>query len=157
MKIFIFALLVLFAGNAFSASAPGNVTVALIEGDYVVSWTTDQQPGGGFDIWVDENDPGTWRTKNTFQTISGLDTSVRHCFRVEARYTDLKPQQFLPSPAPGACLDPVVVVPDPVPDPTPVPDPAPAPETVFNNCRLDDTLIVDGATVTISRIICDLK
>ena len=57
--------------------------------DILLSWEHNfAAPEGGYDIIIDGLDMGTDRTSATSATISGLDLSQRHCFIIEARYTD---------------------------------------------------------------------
>ncbi len=70
-----------------SRGAP-QLTSATISGDNVqLSWrNANSDPDGGYDVWIDEQDTGADRTASTSAVITGLDLSVRHCFKVESRY-----------------------------------------------------------------------
>ena len=57
--------------------------------DILLRWEHDfAVPEGGYDIVIDGLDLGDDRTSATSATISGLDLTERHCFIIEARYTD---------------------------------------------------------------------
>jgi len=81
-------------------SGPNYGTVAVLDSvetlnnDYVLSWTLPPSaygsPDGGYDIFIDGVDTGTiHRTVDTTATISGLDTSLQHCFKVQVRWTEI--------------------------------------------------------------------
>ncbi|MES9852644.1 MAG: putative Ig domain-containing protein [Candidatus Thiodiazotropha sp. L084R] len=56
----------------------------------VLNWIHDfDTPEGGYDVIINGLDMGTDRTMSTVATISGLDLAERHCFIIEARYTDI--------------------------------------------------------------------
>ena len=58
--------------------------------DIILEWSQAYSaPIGGYDIYINGVDTGPqYRTTLNTVTISGLDTSVAHCFSVEARYTE---------------------------------------------------------------------
>ncbi len=67
------------------------LTSALLAGTSVeLTWTQNNSiPEGGYDILIDGVDTNnTYRTKLLSNTIPGLDTTVSHCFAIQARYTD---------------------------------------------------------------------
>ncbi len=72
-----------------SRGAP-RLTSASVSGDNVqLNWSNaNSDPDGGYDVWIDEQDTGADRTVSTSAVITGLDLSVRHCFKVESRYVE---------------------------------------------------------------------
>lgn len=55
-------------------------------------------PEGGFDTYIDGVDQNDTADHDDFsRTIEGLDTRREHCFSLEARYTQLDPEEFLRS------------------------------------------------------------
>jgi hypothetical protein len=71
--------------------APTLTSVTVSGTDIVLAWTMEFDiPDGGYDTFIDGVDTGwQYRTNNTSVTLSGLDLSVSHCFKVESRYTDI--------------------------------------------------------------------
>lgn len=69
--------------------------------DYVLTFAMQAEslaPQGGYDTIINEQDQSDSRDYTGFsRTISGLDKSVKQCFKLEARYTSLSPNQFLRS------------------------------------------------------------
>lgn len=70
--------------------APILASASLNGSSVVLVWTQDNAvPAGGYDIVLDGVDTNTqYRTTLLTAEIPNLDTSVRHCFAVQARYTD---------------------------------------------------------------------
>jgi hypothetical protein len=91
------------AGLVFLMFAPGQSEAALwpapvlesaqIQGnDYILKWSQPESllgvPAGGYDIVIDGVDTNEeYRTNELSAVISGLETSVGHCFQVKARWT----------------------------------------------------------------------
>ncbi|MEW8507263.1 MAG: putative Ig domain-containing protein [Candidatus Thiodiazotropha sp.] len=77
-----------------------NLTSATVSGDSVVlSWSQNNDiPEGGYDVFIDGVDTNEQdRTHSTSTTLSGLDLTARHCFIIQARYTQLMPWQYFES------------------------------------------------------------
>jgi hypothetical protein len=79
--------------------APVLNSAKLENGKYLLSWSLPANPtgtpAGGYDIWIDGIDTNaTWRATGTSQTITGLSTSVKHTFMLEARWTQVDPSEF---------------------------------------------------------------
>ena len=77
-------------------TGPTNAVFDSVLGQYDLSWTTPTTtlgvPSGGFDIWIDGIDTNeTWRTTATSITITGLDTTVAHCFEIQSRWNQVSP------------------------------------------------------------------
>ncbi len=70
--------------------APTLTTARLAGTSAVLAWTqANTTPEGGYDILIDGVDTNSLhRTTALASTIPGLNTSVSHCFAVQARYTD---------------------------------------------------------------------
>jgi hypothetical protein len=85
--------------------APYLVSAEMSESTATLIWTQDNAvPEGGYDILIDNIDTNTlYRTTLLTATIPDMDSSVTHCFAVQARYTDTS--QFLLSNQ--LCTDPV--------------------------------------------------
>ncbi len=86
--------------NFGEATPPGEPTTPVLESAIlfdmsdILEWsqpdTSLGSPDGGYDILIDGIDTNeTWRTTNLKQTITGLDTSVKHCFSIQARWTQV--------------------------------------------------------------------
>jgi hypothetical protein len=56
---------------------------------YALEWSHPDHPvEGGYDIHIDGTDTNqTWRTSQLTQTVGPLDSTVAHCFAVEAQYS----------------------------------------------------------------------
>ncbi|MEZ4599311.1 MAG: Ig-like domain-containing protein [Syntrophotaleaceae bacterium] len=85
--------------DAKPCPAPQLQTAKLENGTYVLSWTMPNNPAGtpagGYDIWIDGHDTNTaYRTTGTSHTIRGLNTSAKHSFVIEARWTQMNPVEF---------------------------------------------------------------
>ncbi|MET0066066.1 MAG: putative Ig domain-containing protein [Candidatus Thiodiazotropha sp.] len=69
--------------------APELVSATISGEDVLLSWiNANSDPDGGYDVWIDDLDMGTDRTVSTSSVITGLDLSVRHCFKIESRYVE---------------------------------------------------------------------
>jgi len=77
-------------------SGPTTPVLDSVLGQYDLSWTTPTTtlgvPSGGYDIWIDGIDTNeTWRTTATSVTITGLDSTVAHCFEIQSRWNQVSP------------------------------------------------------------------
>jgi len=81
--------------------APVLDSVVLSGNDYILSFSQPDGTGvpiGGYDTFINDVDQSDNASHIGFtRTITGLDTSIEQRFKLEARYTDLDPQQFLQS------------------------------------------------------------
>jgi hypothetical protein len=96
--LFLFALLLGDVSSLQADLLPGApvLTSATVSGTSVVlTWTQDNaEPEGGYDTIIDGQDTNwRYRTSQLTITIPDIDTSVPHCFAIEARYP--KTSQFL--------------------------------------------------------------
>jgi hypothetical protein len=68
--------------------APELTSAVVTDEGYVLTWTHPRHaPEGGYDIIADGSvSDVAWRTMGLTATVATLDSTVRHCFRVEARY-----------------------------------------------------------------------
>jgi len=97
--VFAFTLVTIFSVDLATAqtsdpTTPVLVSVELISGVYHLSWnlpeTTLVAPDGGYDIFIDGFDTNDEHRTTSLQTqIGGLDTSVTHCFEIQARWTQV--------------------------------------------------------------------
>ena len=89
-KIFCLFIL-LFANTLLAETAP-----TLVTADYnftndmiTLKWLhSDPIPNGGYDIVHNGKDPGTWRQAENEYVFGPVDSSISHCFQIEARYSD---------------------------------------------------------------------
>ncbi len=70
------------------------VSAELISGVYHLTWTLPPTslgtPNGGYDIFIDGDDTNEDHRTTSMQTqIAGLDTSKEHCFKIQARWTQV--------------------------------------------------------------------
>jgi hypothetical protein len=72
------------------AGPPKLVSVDVSGSNIVLAWVMENAiPEGGYDTFIDNVDTGSqYRTTATSVTISGLDLTQAHCFKVESRYTN---------------------------------------------------------------------
>jgi hypothetical protein len=68
---------------------PPTLTSVTVDGEmYTLQWTHPNHPvEGGYDVFIDGTDTNqTWRTSELTRTVGPLDSSLAHCFAVEAQY-----------------------------------------------------------------------
>jgi len=85
--------------DPLEARSPILDSVVLADGIYTLTAhmpAESAKPAGGFKSVID-NLPQSDVSDTLSRTISGLDTSETHCFRIEARWTDFSPTRFMGS------------------------------------------------------------
>jgi len=75
-------------------TTPVLVSAELISGVYHLTWilppTSLGTPNGGYDIFIDDDDTNEDHRTNSLETqIDNLDTSKEHCFKIQARWTQV--------------------------------------------------------------------
>jgi len=89
-----FDITVLTAGTG--PTTPVLDSAVLVGSSYILDWTlpstTLGTPDGGYDIIIDIVDTDeTYRTTELHAEIEGLDTSIEHCFNIQARWLQESP------------------------------------------------------------------